>query len=98
MSTKGGPVFIFTLPKRGAARPFAPCQLGYATACNANLYDIVANLPEGPPIFKKPRAPKIKFRLWLCHKKVLDSTQSFVTNFQLKSAKSSEILPKNLLF
>ena len=34
----------------------------------------------------------------LCHKKLLDSTQSLVTNFQVKSAKSSEILLKNLQF
>jgi len=27
-----------------------------------------------------------------------DSTENLVTNFQLKSTKSSEILPKNLLF
>ena len=33
-----------------------------------------------------------------CHKKLLNSTQSLVTHFQLKSAKSSEILLKNLLF
>jgi len=29
---------------------------------------------------------------------MLDSVKSFVTNFQLKSAKSNEILLKNLLF
>jgi len=30
--------------------------------------------------------------------KLLDSAKSLVTNFQLKSAESSEILLKNLLF
>ena len=33
-----------------------------------------------------------------CHRKLLDSAKSLVTNFQLKSAKSSEILLKNMLF
>jgi len=47
MSTEGGPAFIFTLPG-AAARPLAP--VSYATAGSANLYDIIANLPEGPPI------------------------------------------------
>jgi len=32
-----------------------------------------------------------------CHENLLDSTKNLVTNFQLKSAKSSEILLKNLL-
>jgi len=50
MSTKGCPDFIFILP-RGAARPLAP--VSYATAGSAYLYDIVANLPEAPPIKKK---------------------------------------------
>jgi len=47
-------------------------------------------------------APNVARRLWpksvkWCHKKLLDSAKSFVTNFQLKSAKSSEILLKNRL-
>ena len=42
-----GPWFYITLPA-GAARPLA--HVSYATAGSANLYDIVANLPEGPPI------------------------------------------------
>jgi len=33
-----------------------------------------------------------------CHKKLLDSVKRLVTNFQLKSAKSNEILSKNLSF
>jgi len=33
-----------------------------------------------------------------CHKKLQDSAKRFVTNFQLYSAKSSEILLKNLSF
>jgi len=33
-----------------------------------------------------------------CYKKLLDSAKNFVTNFPHKSAKSSEILPKSLLF
>jgi len=32
-----------------------------------------------------------------CHDILLDFAKNFVTNFQLKSAKSSESLPKNLL-
>ena len=44
MSTKGGPAFMFTLPGWRLA------PVIYATAGSANLYDIVANLPEGPPI------------------------------------------------
>jgi len=32
-----------------------------------------------------------------CHKKLLDPAKNLVTNFQQKSAESSEILPKNLL-
>jgi len=32
-----------------------------------------------------------------CYEKLLDSAKYLVTNFQLKSGKSSEILPKNLL-
>ena len=33
-----------------------------------------------------------------CHENLLDPAKNLLTNFQLKSAKSSEILPKNLLF
>jgi len=33
-----------------------------------------------------------------CHRKLLDSAKNLVTNFRLKSAKSSEILLKNLVF
>jgi len=33
-----------------------------------------------------------------CHRKLLDSAKSLVTNFQLKSAKSSEIPLKNMSF
>jgi len=33
-----------------------------------------------------------------CHKKLLNSAENLVTSFQLKSAKSCEILRKNLLF
>ena len=33
-----------------------------------------------------------------CHKKLLDSAKSLVANFKLKSAKSSEVTLKNLLF
>jgi len=38
---------------------------------------------------------------WICHmlsQKLLHSAESLVTNFQLKSAKSGEILFKNVLF
>jgi len=59
MSTKGGPVFIFTLPGGWAARPLAP--VSYTTAGSANLYDIVANLPEGSPIYKSLGPRKSKF-------------------------------------
>jgi len=34
----------------------------------------------------------------ICYKTLLDSAKNHVTSFQLKSAKSGEILPKNLLF
>jgi len=51
MSTKGGPAFMFTLP----GWRFAPVI--YATAGSANLYDIVANLPEGPQL-KKAQGPE----------------------------------------
>ena len=34
----------------------------------------------------------------MCQKRLLDSAKSLVTNFQLKSAKSSEIPLRNLLF
>jgi len=33
-----------------------------------------------------------------CYRKLLDFAKSLFTNFQLKSAKSSEVLLKNLLF
>ena len=46
MSTKGGPAFMFTLPGWRLA------PVIYATAGSANLYDIVANLPEGPQLKK----------------------------------------------
>jgi len=32
-----------------------------------------------------------------CHKNLPDSTKKFITNFQLKFAKRSKILPNNLL-
>ena len=38
-----------------------------------------------------------KYAKW-CHKKLLDSVESLVINFQLKSAKSNEILLQNLPF
>ena len=58
MSTKGGQVFTFTLP---AGRLAHLLPVSYATACSANLYDIVANLPEGPPILKSLEPRQSKF-------------------------------------
>ena len=51
-------------------------------------------LPQAPPTLNPPLPKSAKW----CHEKLLDPAENLVTIFQLKSAKISEMLLKNLPF